>query len=230
MGVAELDLNIFHETLDTINVRRLARQDPRLRRALFGDASSACPMLFVYYPTRCYVEQFPSGHTEQELVLSILSEEMKIPLLRYRTGDLGRIFQHEDMIRIVREHGHSFAPDLKLPFVAVYGRGEMLDSTSGNLTPEEVKEAIYADYGIAELLTGSFRLNMGAGNVAEIELQLRKGKVPPADAQRRLSARLAEINAVEANPVFIPYQDFPYMMEVDWERKFRYTNRETQRR
>ena len=225
MGIAELDLNIFHETLDTIRIRRLAHQDPKLRRALFGDASSICPMLFVYYPTRCYIEQHPSGNAEQELVLSMLSDEMKIPLLRYRTGDLGRIFQYEDMVRILREHGYSVAPDLKLPFVAVYGRGEALTSASSQLTPDEVKEAIYADYEIAELLTGNFGLKMKAGNLVEIEFQLRKGKEPPAGVEARFSESLAKINPIEVKPIFIAYQSFPHMMEIDWERKFRYLDK-----
>src|SRR5262249_45893842 len=120
MGVAELDLNIFHETLDTIAIRRLAHRDSRLRNALFGP-TTVCPMFFVYYPQRCYVEELPGTDGRRELVLSMLSEEMKIPLLRYRTGDFGRIFTYDEVVDILARCGYRLAPDLKLPFVAVAG-------------------------------------------------------------------------------------------------------------
>src|SRR5205814_667277 len=67
MGVAELDLNIFHETADTIAIRRLAHRDPALRRALFGDTATVCPMLFVYYPHRCHVEELAGAGAQPEL-------------------------------------------------------------------------------------------------------------------------------------------------------------------
>src|SRR5262249_5603706 len=157
MGIAELDLNIFHETLDTIAIRRLAHRDAKLRRALFGDVTH-CPMFFVYYPHRCYVEELATGGGQRELVLSMLSEEMKIPLLRYRTGDFGQIFAYGQVVEILARHGYRVAPDLKLPFLAVSGRGKSIAAGSSRLTPEEVKEALYTDHEIARALTGNFRL------------------------------------------------------------------------
>jgi len=222
MGVAELDLNIFHETADTIAIRRLAHRDPALRKALFGDDATVCPMLFVYYPHRCYVEEVKGDGAQPELVLSMLSEEMKIPLLRYRSGDLGRIFTYDRMVEILAAHGYRVAPDLKLPFVAVYGRGSGVSAAAGRLTPEEVKEAIYADHALAATLTGNFRITVGAESGIDIAFQLRKGKQAVAGAADRFAACLAAITPVSATARFIPYAEFPYMMEVDWERKFRY--------
>jgi phenylacetate-coenzyme A ligase PaaK-like adenylate-forming protein len=221
MGVAELDLNIFHETADTIHIRRLAHRDPALRKALFGDKTTACPMFFVYYPHRCYVEEHPTGQWQPELVLSMLSEEMKIPLLRYRTGDLGRIYTYEEVVRTLADFGHHRVPELKLPFVAVYGRGASVSGRTGTVTPEEIKEALYLDHAIAELVTGNFRLHSTDGLI-RLNIQMRKNKLAPNDVARRFSKNLEAITPVTVNAEFTPYGDFPYMMEVDWERKFRY--------
>ena len=222
MGVAELDLNIFHETPDTIAIRRLAHRDPALRRALFGDDTTVCPMFFVYYPQRCYVEELPTGKTEPELVISMLSAEMKIPLLRYRSGDLGRIFEPEQVTEILAGFGHMMKPDLRLPFVAVYGRGQTVAERNGTLSPEEVKEAIYAEPEIAGRVTGNFRLNPTTDGPIDIVLQLRAGKTAPTNASARLASALKAISAVPVAPRFLPFDGFPYNMQVDWERKFRY--------
>ena len=222
MGVAELDLNIFHETLDTIVIRRLAHRDPALRRALFGSAARVCPMLFAYYPHRCFVETLADDEEPSELVISMLSEQMKIPLLRYRSGDIGRVFRYGEMVELLKSFGHAIAPDLKLPFVAVYGRGHRVAVGAGSLFPEEVKEAIYADHAIAAALTGNFRIAKTAGDGVDIALQLRKDKRPPADAAEQLSIHLAAYNPLKPAIRFISYGEFPYAMEIDYERKFRY--------
>jgi len=222
MGVAELDLNIFHETLDTISIRRLAHEDPVLRRMLFGEAATVCPMFFVYYPTRCFLEEHPTDYDQPELVVSMLSEEMKIPLLRYRTGDLGRMIHHDEVVNILHRCGYQVTPDLKLPFVAVYGRSSLLSSDVGTLSPNEVKEALYGDYEVAGLVTGNFRMKPAPDTSIEIAFQLRKGKRASLDAVERFLENLANINPAKVKADFVSYENFPYMMEVDWERKFRY--------
>jgi phenylacetate-CoA ligase len=222
MGIAELDLNIFHETKDTIRIRRLAHHDPQLRRALFGDGTTVCPMFFVYYPTRCYVETNPTQHVPGELVLSMLSDDMKIPLLRYRTGDVGRTFKYGEVVQILARHGYVLSPELKLPFVAVYGRGACVSLGDAELTPEEVKEALYADHVIASTITGNFKMTRADDGNVRIDFQLRKGKRRPPDAADRFLQNLANINPIAVKPVFIGYELFPRSMETDWERKFRY--------
>ena len=217
MGVAELDLNIFHETRDTIRIRRLAHRNPALRRALFGDATAVCPMFFIYYPHRCYVEELAGNGTEPELVISMLSPEMKIPLLRYRSGDLGRVLDHGQVVETLARFGHAISPDLKLPFVAVHGRGNVLATGANRLTPEEVKEAIYADRTVAASVTGNFRLLAGEKTI-DVLLQLREGKHVGGDDEMRFQALLPSF----ARPRFFAYDSFPYGMCVDWERKFQY--------
>lgn len=220
MGVAELDLNIFHETRDTIRIRRAAHRNPQLRRRLFGDDATFCPMLFVYYPHRTLVEELGVAQ-DRELVISMLSEEMKIPLLRYRSGDFGRLYAHDEVAAAATAAALP-APDWKLPFVAVSGRGRALKTEAGPLYPEAVKEAMYADHAVAERLTGNFRLRNADARGAVLHLQLRRDKQAPGDAADRLRSALMSLSEVPIEVRFHPYQEFPWAMEVDYERKFRY--------
>ncbi|MBB5017595.1 phenylacetate-CoA ligase [Chitinivorax tropicus] len=221
MGVAELDLNIFHETPHTITMRRLAHQDPSLRKALFGVDTPFCPMFFMYYPHRCYVETRDAGTSWPEVVISMLSPEMKLPLLRYCSGDYGNIFQHETVLSVLQQHGHTITPDLKLPFITVYGRGKALPTTTGPLYPEAVKEAIYADSTIAAALTGNFRLS-APNTSGRLDLQLRHGKQLSSKQLDNLHGHLLTYARAKPDIVTHPYATFPYCMEIDFERKFAY--------
>lgn len=224
MGVAELDLNIFHETRDAVAIRQLAHRNASVRSALFGNATRVCPMLFVYYPHRCFVEHtpetLPGDRTFHELAVSMLSPEMRIPLLRYRSGDFGRLFSHAEMARVARAHGLR-APELKLPFVAVAGRGKALKVDAGFVYPEAVKEAIYADPAIARTVTGHFRLLPGGEN-GQLVLQMREGAALPSSADETLARHLAQFSDVVPAMRFVEHRSYPYGMELDYERKFQY--------
>jgi hypothetical protein len=106
--------------------------------------------------------------------------------------------------------------------VAVYGRGVSVSSATGGLNPDEVKEAVYADDTTAQLITGNFRMKSSPQNIIQIDFQLRKGKTHPPPATDRFLNNLADINPARAKASFIPYESFPHLMEIDWERKFRY--------
>ena len=221
MGVAELDLNIFHETREAVRIRRLAHKNPPLRHSLFGDVRY-CPMFFVRYPSRCYVETIDVGAGHEELVISMLSPEMKLPLLRYRAGDFGRLLSYAQVVTTLRAHGIEVAPDLKLPFLAVYGRGHALAHNGGRILPEAVKEALYLHHDIAATVTGNLRLRSDNG-VARLDLQLRERRTSAPAAEDRLMSALAEYSDTLPDVIaFHPHATFPFNMSVDWERKFAY--------
>jgi phenylacetate-CoA ligase len=222
MGVAELDLNIFHETYDTVLIRRLAHRDAAVRKALFGDDARFCPMFFIYYPHRCYVEEYSTNQERPEIVMSILSEEMKIPLMRYRTGDYGNIHAYGAVVAALEATGHRFEPDLKLPFVSVYGRGKFIETPHGRLYPEAVKEAIYAVPALAACVTGNFRMTAYREAGAAVHFQLKRDSVLPKGAEADFQTALSLYTDVQAVLRFGAYAEFPYAMEVDYERKFRY--------
>jgi phenylacetate-CoA ligase len=223
MGVAELGLNLFHETRETIRIRRLAHRDPALRRALFGEHATVCPMLFVRYPNRCHVEALARADGQNELVVSMLSEEAKIPLLRYASGDIGGLHGYSAMVELLARHGHAVEPELKLPFVHVSGRGRSVQNRDGQLFPEEVKEALYADFGLAGEITGNFRL-LARGDEVELHVQLRQGRSAEGRGASvdALLSNLHPLSDVRPQVRFHAHEAFPYNMNVDWERKFAY--------
>lgn len=222
MGVAELDLNIFHETHDTVQMRRLAHENPAFRRALFGDDARCCPMFFVYYPHRCYVEELPAGNAQNELVMSVLSDEMKLPLMRYRTGDYGSIHSYRDVVARLKKFGKLPDPDLKLPFVAVSGRGKFVATKDGELYPEAIKEAIYAVPKLAAGVTGNFRIVAEGAGGARIFMQLKRGVAAGRTAEADFMNALAKYSDAKPSLTLGSYEGFGYAMEVDYERKFRY--------
>ena len=57
MGIAELDLNLFHESIYSIRIRRAAESDQKLRYALFGEGVDVTPILFHYYPHKTFLKR-----------------------------------------------------------------------------------------------------------------------------------------------------------------------------
>jgi phenylacetate-CoA ligase len=222
MGVAELDLNIFHETHDTVSIRRLAHENAKLRAALFGPDARYCPMFFIYYPHRCFVETLPTADRGNELIISVLSDEMKLPLLRYRTGDYGAIHSFRDVERTLQEMNFARSIDLKLPFVSVSGRGHSVGTDTGLLYPEAVKEAIYAVPRLAARVTGNFRIVPDGAGGAQVLMQLKPGTSAPRAAKADFASALASYSDAKAELALKRYERFAYSMAVDYERKFRY--------
>lgn len=224
MGVAELDLNIFHETPDTIRIRRLAHEDPKLRARLFGPDCRYCPMFFVYYPHRCLVEEFSRPDGEPELVLSMLSEQMRIPLIRYRTGDVGRAMPYAEVMAALRECGYEIELDLKLPFVVVWGRDYAVQSKAGRLTVGAVKEALYADPTLASACTGNFLLSVD-GDSLRVDIQMKPDQRLAPNAVEKVRPALQQYSGLSAELHLRPYEGFPIGMTLDYERKFPYVRR-----
>lgn len=223
MGAAELELNMFHETRQSIQIRRLAYDNPEFRKALFGEESlsQVCPQFMHYYPHRIFLEtDTENGHDSGELLFSVLNEKARVPLMRYRTGDRGHLITYDRVIEVLREFGHAdMAPDLKLPFVAVYGRVDKFAMHQGHrITPLIVEQGLYEDMDVAAAITGQLFLHVDSEHVT-IELQLQKG-IEPTD-ELRLSCTLAARRYLpcEVPVTLYPYQDYPHGMDFDFERK-----------
>lgn len=223
MGVAELDLNIFHELPETIRIRRLAHKDERLRRELFGKEADVCPMFFIYYPHRTFVE-VQDREERGNLIISMLSPEMKIPLIRYDSGDIGRIYEREEVVAVLKRCGYSedLLPEWKLPMVAVFGREHHIVVAGLKVYPEAVKEAIYKDFGVANSVTGNFKLSVADDSVGFLDMQLKPGFQPDAELNKQFKDALASYVKAPLDARFYSYADFPYAMKVDYERKFSY--------
>lgn len=222
MGVAELDLNLFHESRDSIRIQRAALADSQLRYALYGHGCDVQPTLFHYYPHRTFLEVIESDDGSPELVVSMLSDALLIPLIRYNVKDVARIYPYKEIKTILSDCGYGhLCPELKLPMLSVGGRknrGLSIDQMS--ITPEAVKQGIYADFAVAATTTGYFRLSINNGEFL-IEVQLRKGITISEDHNTRYRNAISVYVKAPFQLKIYPYQSFPYSMELDYERKFK---------
>lgn len=221
LGIAELDLNLFHETAETIRIRRLAERDLGLRKALFGEVD-ATPIIFQYYPHRTYMEEAAGADGTKELVFTMLSKHMRIPLVRYNAGDVGYVMEYGRFCEMLGEFGYDeYRPRLHLPIVAVGGRAGRQVSVDGlKLTPEAVRSALYAEHEVARAVTGQFWLSRNCSKI-KLEIQLRSGFEPNERLAGTLSGKLGR--GVEVS--LARYREYSHGMEVDYERKFRHIQR-----
>ena len=221
MGVGELGLNLFYETPQTIGLRRLAHANSEFFEALFGlsPETAPLPMLFVYNPLRCHVETVDADDAEYgELTVSMLDLEAALPLLRYQTGDVARLLSPQEIVRACELTGLLPPGNLTLPIIALKGRAK--DRLPDGTHAGQYKDALYAQRDIAIKLTGAFRLEYEAGRML-VDVQLRRGFQVDGDLRERLAAEFP--GAVSPEQVRIwPYQEFPYGVTLDYERKFNY--------
>ncbi|MBC8010856.1 MAG: hypothetical protein H7067_12260, partial [Burkholderiales bacterium] len=123
MGVAEVGLNIFSEVppaAPLILLRRRLHENPDARRKLFGP-SLTVPCLFTYDPRRIFVEFDDAGR----LVLTTLEPHLRIPLIRYATGDRGAwLVLPQDMRAQIEAWGISWELLSAIPIVVIHGRGD----------------------------------------------------------------------------------------------------------
>ncbi|MFA7319249.1 MAG: hypothetical protein WC022_01495 [Parcubacteria group bacterium] len=222
MGVAELDLNIFHEGFETIQIRRAAVTDKKLREALFGQDAELVPIIFHYYPHRTYMEAVPEKSDDQELVFSMLSQEMAIPLIRYNSGDKGKLMTHTELAKILTECGYErFIPKLKLPIVCVWGRKDRCLIANGvKIYPEIIKQGLYENTTVARTITGHFFLSNETDPQMEIQLRKDIALKNITDLDERIKKALSQYKLPDMKIIIYPYADYPHAMELDYEKKF----------
>ncbi|MBN1794355.1 MAG: hypothetical protein JW844_05270 [Candidatus Omnitrophica bacterium] len=218
LGVSEIGLNIFFETRETVLIRNKASHSPALARGLFGQDAPFLPILFTYDPTRIYLEEEDGG-----LLVTALGKERIMPLVRYRTGDRGKVLAYgECKEKLARLGLGKYVPREPFPFVLFCGRGAHVDMKGKALYQETVREILYRNKRIAASLSGFFRLRKAAG-VPVLELQLKKGKKALERAAGEYITRaVLKASGVRVRLRAYPYSLFPYGMEMDMTRKFEY--------
>ena len=203
-GATDLEIAIAGETPLSVAIRRLARHDPAVRSALFGE-DSRLPMVFQYNALTHHIEVNVQG----DLLVTITRGDMLSPRIRYNVGDQGGVARYDHMaqklaamdIDLADFVGNADEPRLRLPFVWVHGRRDYTVSMMGaNIYPEDLEQCLYADPALAEL-TRSFCLGLSDAQdgttrpcfAFEIDAE------PTADLQDRfatsITSRLHELNA-----------------------------------
>jgi len=217
-GACELALSLFRENSQTVNIRRMAEKDMKLKIALFGDTAKPCPILFQYFPFQIFMEE-----KDEELIFTDLSNESICPLIRYSTRDKGMLYTYDEMEAILKESGHTDCmPDLKLPFVAVMGRADKyIEIGALSFTPEDVKDGLYSDFEAAGATTGYFRMSKAQDRL-RIEVQLKEKRDPSPELEKTFSQAIGHRVKTDFELVLYPYMKFPYGMGLVYENKFKY--------
>jgi phenylacetate-CoA ligase len=170
-GATDLEIGLAGETPITVAIRRLARDNDRVRSELFGE-DSRLPMLFQYNPLMHQI----SANAEGELVFTISRLNVLSPRIQYNIHDEGGVASFDDIRRRCAKLGVDFdelvkesnRPLVPLPFLWVYGRKDSTISVMGaNIYPEDLEQSLYAEPELAEVTT-SFCLSLADSGDAAV--------------------------------------------------------------
>lgn len=217
MGAAELGLNLLCETPQTILLRQAMHRSRELRETVLGPRATTAPAVFVYDPDRVYLEVLPDG----QIVATTLGPGRRLPLIRYATGDYGRWLDIQTAARQCPEAAAALAGVQGLPVLLVSGRGESVSVAGVPVTPEEVKEGLYADPSLARQTTANFRLTSSPER-ALVRLQLAPGVEPSAALEAAFGREIGRWVPAPVSVRVEAYHSFGDGMTLDYERKFAY--------
>jgi phenylacetate-CoA ligase len=223
MGVGELGLNLFHETRETVALRRACRRDPRILEQLLGRAGDSLPLptFLAYNPLGTFVEVIaPDTHARGDLVVTVLDRVAPVPLMRYRTGDSAQFVDAAEVAGILGG-GNASSKTSAFPMIALHGRTK--DRLPSGWHVDEFKDALYRRREVARQLSGAFRLSYEEGALRWDVQLARDGVADPAEMSTRLRDALSS-PADRALPTVVShsYDRFPYGQTLDYERKFGY--------
>ncbi len=219
-GVGELGLNLLFETLETVELRRRSISDIDLAQRLFEHSSQGVPpLLFSYNPLRTFVEVLDADeHGIGQLAVSMLNGDT-LQMFRYRTGDRIRFIPRDALRDIELDDGRDLREAVRLPLVAFYGReSEQIDDRRNIL---DFKDALYRDPNLAADLTGAIKIKRKPSGWS-MDVQLSPGSQLATASHTKLSSTLCPFDQPNTELTLWRYEEFPYSMSLDYERKFRY--------
>ncbi len=170
-----------YETPVSILIRRLAAKRNNLFQDIFTKIRKT-PTLAQYNPLFIKFEA-PNGEI-------LLTGNNTVPLIRYAIGDHGGVFDFDEAVVKLKNHGFDLKKEVKkasisryvydLPFVYVYERVDFSTTLYGlQIYPEMVREALIRN-PISKNLTGKFTMltkyDKNQDQHLEINLEVKKGK------------------------------------------------------
>jgi len=206
MGLTEIGLNIFCSTPDLVSLRHLVQYDATMMQKLFGaSATIDCPELMYCMSNGVHVEiHNPDADGIGDIVLTHLDTSLKTMLIRYDTGDRGKII---DATLFPEESQHMLV--FPLPIVAVFGRKG--DAQRDAVSPSEVKELLFRDVSIASSITGHFMITKEHG-ANDVFVQLKPG-----------IQSLPQLSLGDLSVTWVPYHEYEFDMELNYEKKWKHT-------
>lgn len=216
MGMTELGLNVFHESRETVLIRRLCKNDQGMQKQILGTQTPACPVIFHYYPMRTFIEEHANG----ELLFSILDKDAILPLMRYSTGDMGSVMEYTKISSLLSKSHPDLIPKLHLPLGLMKGRSKnILGSEGKEFQVEMLKEGLYEDVEAAHAVTGYFHLEAKNGHwqaMIQLKQQIKKNK----QLSQKISASFLKYTQCDISVSVNSYDEFPYGKELNYEKKF----------
>lgn len=216
-GCAEIGLNLLWETPQTIQIRKRACFHEKLRVGLLGEDTPLCPIFFQHNPLNIYIEELNG-----KLLFTSLNPKALLPIIRYDTGDEGLIIPFNKLKKALKDLGlKQYTPKYRLPLIAVKSRGQYIDFNGNKIYPDMVKNALYSRVELPKLITGYFRMKKNDNRVG-LEVQLKKKVAPTKEIEDKFKSLISKFISIDFDLVLYPYNEFPYAMELDFERKFKY--------
>lgn len=221
-GVGELAMNLLFETRRSVAIRRLVQREPEVRSLLYGGEGERCgnPMVFAYNPLRTMVEVLLTEEAGLfgRLVITLTDPGHAVPLPRYSTGDRA-CFIGQDMVAELQVKYRLPKDVIDFPLVAVSGRDK--DALPGGFHVAQFKEAIFSDVELARCLSGAFTVSQNDGSLT-LHLQLGAGCEALGREQVARLCAMMPAGFPEDSLRIWPFEQFPFAMTLDYERKLNY--------
>jgi hypothetical protein len=156
---------------DLLTLRRELSVTPAAARRLLDGDWPIFPTLYQFDPRSLWIEEAgPEGASgPQPLLVTLLDAPPTCPIVRYRTGDIGRVLSHEAVAAAVRGSGMSrLLPPTRQPFLAHAG---MLPTRRPS--PERILELLSQYPSLYQLASG--RIEVQDFRPARVNIELRQG-------------------------------------------------------
>lgn len=215
MGTAELGLNYFVETEETVLLRRLLYENRDLLEHLIGHIDYV-PMLFGFNKDRLLMESVKK-HDDifESIILTALDPHRSLPLIRYEIGDKGVLLTRRKIKAALKTIGYEDLADaMDSVILAHFGRGKNMRG----IYPEAIKEHLFKVNEIASYVTGQFMLSEH-DNAIKLLVQLKEHVKTKRSLVNSIKAVFAHL------PIIVevrPFGKYPY--GLDFERKVKYFN------
>jgi len=214
MGMAEIGMNLFHESARLVKIRRAVARDKQLKAKLTGSDMISPPLFYHYYPFRTFIESVNS-----ELIFTSLSSGNIIPIIRYATGDSGSLLTWEELVKLLGPSHKDVIPDLQLPIGIIYGRTKnRLKADGRNLHIEDIKEALFLNNEIAASVTGLLKAELTDGNLL-VHLHLKEKLKPETALKKTAEKEISDFLQFPVSVKLYSYNNFPKALELSYEHK-----------
>ncbi len=217
MGLSEFGFNVFFESKETMDLRRLVNKDPVTREKILPQSLySYLPMFFNYFPQAHYLEEI-----NEDIIITNLKLSPILPLIRYNSKDKGKLIPYKKLEELqIRKN---YLPPFNSPLALIYGRGEFLEFQDKKIYPQLIQEGLYSNDEVASSATGNFRLIKKDGDEEfALHIQLKDGITPRRDLQNKFSTTISNLTHIEIPITLHTYQLFPYGMGLNYGVKFKH--------